>query len=83
MRRRPANGGAWNGSIGSSDHPNWLTVNVAGGTVTFNSGSAFYGILRAPLSTVTLNGNTRLCGALIADRLMLNGGAAVQQGRTP
>ena len=78
-----ANGGAWNGSIGSSDHPSWLTVNVAGGTVTFNSGSAFYGVLRAPSSTVTLNGNTRLRGAISADRLTLNGGAVVQQGRTP
>jgi hypothetical protein len=78
-----ATGLTLNGSAGSADHPTWLTVNVATGAVTLNGGGAFYGVLRAPSSTITLNGNTRLRGALAADRLTLNGGATVQAISTP
>jgi hypothetical protein len=50
-----------NGTIGSSDQPGWLKVNIAAGAVTLNSGSAFYGTLRAPTSSVVLNGKAS-CG---------------------
>jgi hypothetical protein len=73
-----ANGMGWNSGAASSASPAWLTVNVAAGSVTLNSNATFYGTLRAPASAVTLNSNARLYGAVIADRLALNGGAAVQ-----
>lgn len=60
------------GSVGSSANPNWLTLNLAGtGVTTLNSGSALYGIVRAPNATVTLNNGT-LQGSLQCDRLNVN-----------
>ena len=51
-----------------------LVVNVAAGSVQLNANSTFYGTLRAPASTVTLNSGSRLEGMLLVDRLVLNGG---------
>lgn len=78
-----AGGVSINGQLGASDHLAWLVLNVATGAVTVNGGGAFYGSLYAPASTVTLNGNTQLRGAFVADRLTLNGGATVQALSTP
>lgn len=75
-----ASGLTWSGSIGSPDHPDWLTLQVASGSVTLNSGAVFYGTLDAPTSTVALNGNNTLRGALRADRLMLNAGSRIAAG---
>lgn len=73
-----ANGLTLNSTTGISGQTAWLTVNIAAGAVTLNGSSSFYGTLRAPSSTVTLNSNTRLVGGLVADRLTLNGTALVQ-----
>ena len=43
-----ANGTTLNASAGSSGNPSWLTVKVATGAVTLNSGSFLYGALVAP-----------------------------------
>jgi len=78
-----AGGLSINGQLGATDHPAWLVLNVATGAVTVNGGGAFYGAVYAPSSTVTLNSNTQLRGAFVADRLTLNGGATVQGVNAP
>jgi hypothetical protein len=69
-----ATGFSPNSVVGVSGQPSLLVVNVATGAVQFNSNSAFFGTLRAPASSVTLNSGARLEGTLLADRLILNGG---------
>jgi alpha-tubulin suppressor-like RCC1 family protein len=62
-----------NSTAGTSTHPEWLTLNVASGSVTLNGNVILYGLVAAPASAVTLNGNSQLIGGLISDRLTMNG----------
>jgi hypothetical protein len=71
----------WNDTSGSREHPEGLTVNVAGGAVTLNGASEFAGVLRAPASIVTLKGTARLRGMLMAGQLTLKGQALDQPVR--
>lgn len=67
------NGTSINSSCGNSGTPSWLTLRVATGGFTLNGGSRFYGTVIAPSGTVIINGNSILRGALVCDRLTLNG----------
>jgi hypothetical protein len=69
-----ASGFSLNSGASVGGQPSWLTMNVATGLVQLNSNTAFFGTLRAPASSVTLNSGARLEGMLFADRLALNGG---------
>jgi hypothetical protein len=60
------------GAVGATDHPEWLTLNVAAGGVTLNSGAGVFGYVSAPAGTVNVNGNCLLEGGLAADRLTVN-----------
>jgi len=62
-------------TTGASAHAGWLTLRVAGGGLTLNSGASFFGNIVAPNGTVTLNGAGT--GGLITDRLTLNSGGAL------
>ena len=78
VRLRVATDVSFNGGeIGSSSQPAWLELEVAGGNVTLNSGAALHGNVTAPAGTVSLNTNTTLTGRVAADRLTINGGAAL------
>jgi hypothetical protein len=63
-----------NASMGSAAEPSQLNLQVSSGSVTLNGGSALYAVLTAPASTVIINGNAKLVGALACDRLTINGG---------
>jgi hypothetical protein len=67
-----------NGSVGSSGNPNWLTLAIANGGLTLNSGVAVSGTVLAPNGTVTVNSGASLTGALEADRLAINGSGTVK-----
>ena len=60
-------------TMGASNDPLWLTLKMSGAALTLNSGSALYGIVRAPYATATINGAT-LQGSLHCNRLTVNSG---------
>lgn len=63
--------------IGAAD-AGWLTVNVATGGMTLGGGSELRGFVVAPNGSVTLSGDSLLVGAVISDRLVLNGTSRVE-----
>ena len=71
------NGVTLNGNLGTSLHPEWLTLQSATGGVTLNSNVAVYGTVVAPNGTVIINGNSAVHGGVIADRLTINGNGLV------
>lgn len=68
-----------NGELGDVQHPEWLTISVSGGGMTLNGLAKYFGGIVAPAGTVTLNGGSILEGAVIADRLVINGNAVLRQ----
>ncbi len=74
-----ANGLSVGGGIGNSAHPQWLTLQIATGGVTLNSGARLDGVVLAPAGTVTINGNARLNGRVESDRLVINSGGVLHQ----
>jgi hypothetical protein len=68
-----ANAVTFNGDAGSADHSAWLRLKVARDGVTLIGGSSLAALVTAPNSTVVINGNSKLAGALACDRLTLNG----------
>jgi endoglucanase len=71
VKLKLANGTTVNGTIGSTDHPEWLEWEIANGGLTLNGHAVVLGIVTAPNGTVTLNG--LLLGRVSADRLTING----------
>lgn len=67
-----------NGNLGAADHPAWLQLRLAGGSLTMNGTGAAHVRLEAPAGTLTLNGSTRLVGTVAVDRLNLNGNARLE-----
>ncbi len=63
----------FNGTAGSSDHPEWLVLNLYSGDLTLNGTAHVYGRVLAPFGKVTLSGNSTLRGGLISDELTING----------
>lgn len=73
-----ANGFAANGSIGTSNRPDWMTLNVFSNGFTLNGGCTVYGYVNAPAGTVIVNGNSQLVGGVTCDRLTVNGGGVLR-----
>ncbi|MDI1248189.1 MAG: Ig-like domain-containing protein [Lacunisphaera sp.] len=67
-----------NTTMGSADHPEWLRLRIAGGGLSLASNRTVYAHLEAPEGTLTLNGGSRLIGAVTADRLIVNGNSLLQ-----
>lgn len=69
------NGGC---TVGSATTPTALAMNITNGGLTLNSGNTnFYGIVKTN-GNVTINGNTRLKGTVVCDRLTLNSQGLLQ-----
>ena len=75
-----ANGFTANGTVGASNNPAWLQLQVAGGDFTLNGGCTIYGLVLAPNGTVIVNGNSTLVGTSASDQFTLNGGGVVRWG---
>ena len=75
-----ANGFTANGTVGASNNPAWLQLQVASGGFTLNGGCTVYGLVLAPNGTVIINGNSTLIGASASDQFILNGGGLVRWG---
>lgn len=67
-----ANGVTLNGTIGNDQHPEWLTLQIATGGLTLNSGAKFYGTVVAPSGAVMLGSNSTLRGSSTSDSLTIN-----------
>ena len=63
----------FNGSVGATGRPEWLTLRVASGGLTLNSSVAFNGYIVAPNGEVVVNGNSVLTGGVTAQSLTMNG----------
>lgn len=69
------NGGC---TVGSATTPTALAMNITNGGLTLNSGNTnFYGIVKTN-GNVIINGNTRLKGTVVCDRLTLNSQGLLQ-----
>ena len=75
-----ANGFSVNGTMGVSNNPDWLQIQVSSGGVTINGGSAIYGHVLAPSGEVIVNGNSLLLGSSASDQFTLNAGGIVGWG---
>ena len=74
------NGGfSTNSALGSAEHPEWLELRIAAGGLSLASQVAVHAIVVAPAGTVTLNGNATLRGRVVADRLIINGNALLEE----
>ena len=74
------NGVILNGNVGSAAHPDWLLLNISSSGLTLNGNVTFSGFVVAPSGTVIVNGAT-LTGGVISDRLIINGGGALNGGQ--
>jgi len=75
-----ANGFTANGTVGASNNPAWLQLQVASGGFTLNGGCTVYGLVLAPNGMVIVNGNSTLVGTSASDQFILNGGGLVRWG---
>ena len=71
-------GSSTNSPMGSSLHPEWLTLRISGGGLSLNSNGSFFGYLMAPDGTLTLNSNVRFVGGVACDRLIVNSNGLLQ-----
>ena len=78
-----ANGFSCNGSIGASGRPDWLVMRIAAGGLTLNGGSSLFGYVIAPNGPVIVNGNSRLVGDVLCDRLTVNGNGLLRLTNLP
>ncbi|MEJ7712740.1 MAG: hypothetical protein WKF84_23550 [Pyrinomonadaceae bacterium] len=60
-----ATGITLNAPMGSSTNPLWLSLKVASGGVTLNSGGSVWGVISAPSGTITINGNSSVVGNVL------------------
>lgn len=67
-----------NTTMGAPGHPGWLKLRIAGGGLSLASNRIVYAHLEAPDGTLTLNGGSKLIGAVTADRLIVNGNSLLQ-----
>lgn len=63
----------FNDNVGNSAHPDWLKLNLFSGDLTLNGTVAFYGFVVAPAGEVKIDGQGKLRGGLICDKLTMNG----------
>jgi endo-1,4-beta-xylanase len=69
-----AGGVTVNAAAGNAAHPEWLSLAVASGGLTLNSGGSLSGFVTTP-AAVVINGT--LSGRLACDRLTINGAGAL------
>ena len=74
------NGVILNGDVGSAARPDWLRLNISSSGLTLNGNVTFSGFVVAPAGTVIVNSGT-LTGGVISDRLIINGGGALNGGQ--
>jgi hypothetical protein len=67
----------FNGTVGSSAHPEWLALNLYSGDLTLNGTVQCYAMVLAPFGTVRLNGQALLSGGLKCDTLRIDGNGLV------
>ena len=65
-------------TAGNADLPRQLAINVAAGEVRLSGNAVLYSVVRAPQSTVTIEGNGRLRGTVMSDRLAITGNGVLQ-----
>ncbi|GAT32200.1 prepilin-type N-terminal cleavage/methylation domain-containing protein [Terrimicrobium sacchariphilum] len=70
-------------TIGNSAHPGYLQLNIWSGSFNANSGSAVYGAVYAPSSTVTFNGGSTLNGSITANKLNMNSSSVIYSLKPP
>jgi len=73
-----AGGFSTNSGMGSSAHPEWLNLRIAGGGLSLASNRVVYAQLEAPDGTLTLNGGSQFIGTVTADRLIVNGNSLLR-----
>jgi hypothetical protein len=78
-----ANGFFVNGSVGNSNNPAWLQLNIACGDLTLNCGSIVYAQVAAPSGRVTVEGNSTLIGTSVSADFDLNDNGLVRWGGNP
>jgi rhamnogalacturonan endolyase len=64
---------SFNGCVNGAGNPAILTLRIASGDLTLNSGSTLRASLIAPTSIVTLNSGSSLTGEVVANYLVVNG----------
>ena len=69
-----ANGLSPSGSLGATNNPLWLKLNIANGGLTLNGGAAFFGSVVAPSGAVTVNSSATLAGNVACSQFTMNGG---------
>jgi hypothetical protein len=67
-----ATGPSIKSSMGSAEHPEWLTLNVAEGDVPLTGNVTFNGFIVAPDGSVTITGGSTIRGGVISDQLTIN-----------
>ncbi|MGE3277967.1 MAG: Ig-like domain-containing protein [Vicinamibacterales bacterium] len=73
----------FNGLVGTSAHPEWLTLRIAAsGGLQLNGQTSLYGYVEVPKGQLVINGGTKLVGGLASKTLTVNGtGQLVLIGR--
>lgn len=61
-----------NAVAGAATNPEWLTLQLASGGITLNTGATLYGGVIAPNGTVIINDSAILRGNVKADRITIN-----------
>ena len=74
---RLANDVVLSGTVGAADQS--LTIELAHGNMTLNSGANVYAEVLAPAGAVSINGNATLHGRVSADGLTINGGGLLDE----
>jgi hypothetical protein len=72
-----ASGSAITGTVGSPEHPEWLTLNVASGDLSVNGGVTIHGSIVAPTAAIVVNGTVH--GTTASDQLVIGGSGMVAQ----
>jgi hypothetical protein len=63
--------------INSSQLPNNMRILMTGGTARINAGVSFYGLFYGPDTSITMNGNAVIYGAIVGSDVRSNGTAEI------
>jgi hypothetical protein len=66
------------GEFGAVDHPEWLTLQVAGEGVELGGKAKLHGYVVAPDAEIEIEGSSLLSGGVIADKISVRGASAVR-----
>ncbi|HEY0946325.1 MAG TPA: MBG domain-containing protein, partial [Opitutaceae bacterium] len=61
----------FSGTVGTAGKSEWLTLRLAAGGVTLNTGASLHGEVIAPAGTVSIGSNAAVHGMISADRLQV------------